>query len=118
MIGCPSTSTRAPYRSAMRCLIRDATSIDERCTITAQHAASHGLQKHTGRSPGRSRWRSPSTGSASPSLANPAPSTSRERIRATSPLMPGPAARVVATSTPPGAPVTLTPIGRQSDSAQ
>ena len=39
-------------------------------------------------------------------------------MRATSPRMPGPAGRVVATATPPGAAVTVTPIGRQSDSAQ
>src|SRR5690606_31293374 len=57
-------------------------------------------------------------GSAAPSAAKPELSTSTERMRATSPWMAGLAGRVVVTATQPGAAVTETPMGSQSDSGQ
>ncbi len=66
-----STTIRAPNFSAIRCFRIAAMCIEDRCTTTAQTAASQGVQKQTGRRPGWAAWRSPSTGSARPTCSKP-----------------------------------------------
>ena len=88
-----------------------------------QAAASYGDQNPTGRRPGYRRWISPTTGSSSPTPANPEPSTSSDKIRSTcgrtsaTRSAPGWAGLTISASTFSPAWLTRTPTVRQLPSA-
>jgi hypothetical protein len=114
----PPNSTESPSSSDSRRRRVAPCAIEMRWPISAQAAASYGLGNSTGRRPGNRRWRPATTGSRSPTAANPVPSTSSDSTRSTwrrissSPSPPG-----SATTWPVRSAVTRTAIVDQAPSA-
>src|ERR1700688_945782 len=79
----PASTIACPSCCAIFALTAAAWIMRIRCPMTAQQAASYGVQKQTGGGPGYFAWSPATTSSRCPTSGNSRASTSSERIRAT-----------------------------------